>query len=305
MFGHLHRDFLGDAAMARVHQPNGIDQLRPEHAFQEIPGSSRLEPAQSLYISSVGGQDNDASSGPLLANGCDRVDSVGLGHAEIHQRDVGPVHAKQGDRLVPISRLSHHGHVGLRHNCARYPTPQERMIVYRKHSDWLLVTHDRPPSRAVPRLLCPIRAQRGGSFLGEKPRLNHLHRLHPSRTAINAQRAPGAGGARSPALNPSAGEWAILSLCRRLRESLLRASPEYSLVAYLTPLKRVASLAPFSRLSGRKEMVRVCAMQRLFSMFPTGAAGIALALLRLTVAAMLLMIAFPRGDIILSQWAFA
>ncbi len=46
-------------------------------------------------------------------------------------------------------------------------------------------------------------------------------------------------------------------------------------------------------------------MQRLFSMFPTGAAGIALALLRVTAAAMLLMIAFPRGDSISSQWAFA
>jgi hypothetical protein len=40
-------------------------------------------------------------------------------------------------------------------------------------------------------------------------------------------------------------------------------------------------------------------------MFPTGAAGIALALLRVTAAAMLLMIAFPRGDVIASQWAFA
>ena len=46
-------------------------------------------------------------------------------------------------------------------------------------------------------------------------------------------------------------------------------------------------------------------MQRLFSMFPTGTAGIALALLRLTAAAMLLMIAFPRGEAISSQWAFA
>jgi hypothetical protein len=53
------------------------------------------------------------------------------------------------------------------------------------------------------------------------------------------------------------------------------------------------------------EMVRVGAMQRLFSMFPTGAAGIALALLRLTAAAMLLMIAFPRGGFVLPQWAFA
>jgi hypothetical protein len=46
-------------------------------------------------------------------------------------------------------------------------------------------------------------------------------------------------------------------------------------------------------------------MQRFFSMFPTGAAGIALALLRLTAAAMLLMIAFPSGESISSQWAFA
>jgi hypothetical protein len=46
-------------------------------------------------------------------------------------------------------------------------------------------------------------------------------------------------------------------------------------------------------------------MQRFFSMFPTGAAGIALALLRLTAAAMLLMLAFPSGESISSQWTFA
>ena len=40
-------------------------------------------------------------------------------------------------------------------------------------------------------------------------------------------------------------------------------------------------------------------------MFPTGAAGIALALLRLTAAAMLLMLAFPSGESISSQWTFA
>jgi hypothetical protein len=39
-------------------------------------------------------------------------------------------------------------------------------------------------------------------------------------------------------------------------------------------------------------------------MFPTGTAGIALVLLRLSVAAMLL-IGFPRGSVISSQWAFA
>jgi hypothetical protein len=49
-------------------------------------------------------------------------------------------------------------------------------------------------------------------------------------------------------------------------------------------------------------VINLVMMQRLFSMFPTGTAGIALVLLRLSVAAMLL-IGFPR--VISSQWAFA
>ena len=158
MLGHLDGDFLGDAAMACVHQPDGIDQLGPQHALQKIAGGSRLERPQSLYVSSIGGQDDDASSGPLLANRCDRVDSVGLGHAQIHERDVWPVHAKQRDRLFAIGCLGHHGHIRLRHNRARNAAPQERMIVHRKHSDWLLVTHDCHLSTAV--TLLPERQRR-------------------------------------------------------------------------------------------------------------------------------------------------
>jgi hypothetical protein len=46
-------------------------------------------------------------------------------------------------------------------------------------------------------------------------------------------------------------------------------------------------------------------MQRLFTMFPLGPAGIALFLLRLSAAAMLLMMVFPGGAVTSSQWAFA
>jgi hypothetical protein len=46
-------------------------------------------------------------------------------------------------------------------------------------------------------------------------------------------------------------------------------------------------------------------MQRLFTMFPLGPAGIALFLLRLSAAAMLLMVVFPGGAVTSSQWAFA
>jgi hypothetical protein len=46
-------------------------------------------------------------------------------------------------------------------------------------------------------------------------------------------------------------------------------------------------------------------MQRLFSMFPLGSAGIALILLRLSAAGMLLTISFPRAEGTSSEWASA
>ena len=46
-------------------------------------------------------------------------------------------------------------------------------------------------------------------------------------------------------------------------------------------------------------------MQRLFTMFPLGPAGIALFLLRLSAAAMLLVMVFPGAQLTSSQWAFA
>jgi hypothetical protein len=118
---------------------------------------------------------------------------------------------------------------------------------------------------------------------------------------LHAERAT---GARSPILNAAAAGCAILSV-PALGGSVLRANLEYYLVSGRTPLKRVASSAPFSRLSNLEEVVSLGAMQRLFSMFPMGAVGVALAFLRLTAGAMLLMLAFPRGEVISSQWTFA
>src|SRR5450631_3869799 len=113
VLGHFHRDFLRNATMACVNEPYGVHQLGTQHTLEKIPGSSRFEGPQGLYVSSVSGQDNDASGRPLLANRCDRVNSVCLRHAQIHERDVGLVDSETGNRLVAICGLSHYGHVGL------------------------------------------------------------------------------------------------------------------------------------------------------------------------------------------------
>jgi hypothetical protein len=46
-------------------------------------------------------------------------------------------------------------------------------------------------------------------------------------------------------------------------------------------------------------------MQRLFSMFPLGAAGIALILLRLSAAGMLLTLSLPQAEMTSSEWPLA
>jgi hypothetical protein len=53
VLGHLHGDFLGNAAVTCMHQPDRVDQLRPQHALEQITRSTRLEGAQSLHVASI------------------------------------------------------------------------------------------------------------------------------------------------------------------------------------------------------------------------------------------------------------
>src|ERR1700679_1275910 len=68
-------------------------------------------------------------------------------------------------------------------------------------------------------------------------------------------------------------------------------------VLLFTPPLRVCQV-PTARLGSPT-------VQRLFSMFPTGAAGVALILLRISVAATLLLIILPQGGPAAPMWESA
>jgi len=68
-------------------------------------------------------------------------------------------------------------------------------------------------------------------------------------------------------------------------------------VLLFTPPLRVCQV-PTARLAS-------ATVQRLFSMFPTGAAGVALILLRISVAATLLLIILPQGGPAAPMWESA
>src|ERR1700755_2815484 len=61
VFGHF-QGYLGrNPSHAGMSQPNGINQLCTQHAFQKVTNRSRLEGPQSLNVSSVCRQDDDTS----------------------------------------------------------------------------------------------------------------------------------------------------------------------------------------------------------------------------------------------------
>jgi hypothetical protein len=76
-------------------------------------------------------------------------------------------------------------------------------------------------------------------------------------------------------------------------------------VASGIPLERVASHTLSPGLSVWEMAFNLRAVQRLFSMFPTGAAGVALVLLRVSVAVTLVTDALPVGNPDVHAWEFA
>jgi hypothetical protein len=78
------------------------------------------------------------------------------------------------------------------------------------------------------------------------------------------------------------------------------------LLEYLSipPQKEGFSQTLFTFAPTRNRCLVSFEMQRLFSMFPLGAAGIALMLLRISAAGTLLTISFPQVELPSSEWAF-
>lgn len=93
-----------------------------------------LAPAQRFGDVLVGfecGKDEYAGVGHVLlgADGCGRVESVGAGHPDIHQHDVGVVFAGQRNGFVAVGRLADHCHVRVGLDEHPESRTQQRLVV--------------------------------------------------------------------------------------------------------------------------------------------------------------------------------
>ena len=67
--------------------------------------------------------------GKLRADGADRVGAAEIGQAQIHQRHVGLMRAKQLDGVMPRRRFGADAHVGLERDHAGESEADEIVIV--------------------------------------------------------------------------------------------------------------------------------------------------------------------------------
>ena len=73
--------------------------------------------------------------GILGADLPDRLHALQLGHAQVHERDVGPQAPPQGDRLFAVAGFADHHGVLLHVDDRCQPAPDQRVVVGDQHAD--------------------------------------------------------------------------------------------------------------------------------------------------------------------------
>ena len=100
VLGQLGRDLLWDPLLARVHLPNDLDEVLRRHVLQHIPAGACRKRALNLDVAFKRRQHHDAGVWKLVSNGDQGVDPAHVRHAQIHERDVWPMVAEQGNRFA-------------------------------------------------------------------------------------------------------------------------------------------------------------------------------------------------------------
>jgi len=90
----------------------------------------------------VRGQHDQTGRRHLFADGCDGVDAVHLGHAQVDQGDLGPVEQKLRHRLTPGGGFRDHPHVLAAVEKRCQPLAHHRMVIRDQNRDRAGLLHE-------------------------------------------------------------------------------------------------------------------------------------------------------------------
>ena len=122
------------AARDEAHRGQQVDRLGVLHEESAGAGAERLE---DVLVEREGREDHDPDGGEAgvggdLAGGGETVE---LGHADVHQDDVGLLLARERERLAAVARLADHPDVVLGVEEGAEAAADERLVVRKQDLD--------------------------------------------------------------------------------------------------------------------------------------------------------------------------
>ncbi len=142
VFRHLGGDVRLDLLFSPMHDPYGIQYLRPNEALQNVRLRAGLQCPLREHISREGRENDDARRG-LLASDCnDGIQAAHVRHLKIHQCHIRIELPVKLHRFPAVRSFSHQLHIGLGGYQSSNPGSQQGMVVCRKNADEVRVVHD-------------------------------------------------------------------------------------------------------------------------------------------------------------------
>ena len=106
-----------------------LEHLLPRRAFEDVPlcpGRDRRDDAVFIIKR---GEDDHALAGVMGPHGSKRLDTVHLGHLQVHQHHIGRELGGHLHRLTPAGRFADNIEVGLCAKDGDEPVPKDRMVI--------------------------------------------------------------------------------------------------------------------------------------------------------------------------------
>jgi len=96
----------GEQGVAPGHHPHALDELGGSHVLEHEATRSGAQGGEDVLVDVVGGEDDDPDRAARLHDPPGGRDAVDRGHADVHEHDVRPGLADEGDGLVAVGGLA-------------------------------------------------------------------------------------------------------------------------------------------------------------------------------------------------------
>ncbi len=110
--------------------------------LQQISLCAGFEGSQHLHVTRIGRQHHDSCFGKLVSDRNECINTVHVGHMQIHQGHVGPVCPELLDRFASVRCLANQRHIVLIHDEPGYALAKNGVIVDGQNSNCAAIIHD-------------------------------------------------------------------------------------------------------------------------------------------------------------------